>query len=141
MEQKEERNWGVLVHLAGIVGAIFSSLVGNILGALIAWLWKRNESPFLDQQGKEALNFQITLSIASFLVGIIFSLFWSFRFFHWGHHPGNTFGFFLPMWYGMRWHAVRKIFFLINLVFSIIGAIKANKGEAYHYPISLRLVK
>ena len=60
---KDARMWGMLCHLLGL----FTSFVGP----LIIWLLKKAEDPFIDDQGKEALNFQITLAIAFIAVWII----------------------------------------------------------------------
>ncbi|MCB1589446.1 MAG: DUF4870 domain-containing protein, partial [Xanthomonadales bacterium] len=58
----EERQWGLFAHLSALVGFIIP--FGSILGPLIIWQIKKNEMPFVDDQGKEALNFQITVFIA-----------------------------------------------------------------------------
>src|SRR5262245_10976235 len=58
------RLWGMLAHLtalSGLIGVPF----GHILGPLVIWLIKRQEIPFVDDQGKESLNFQITSVIAA----------------------------------------------------------------------------
>ena len=103
----DDRSLAMLAHLLGI----FSWFVG----ALVIWLVKRETSPFVDDQGKEALNFQITVTIAncvaaaSMVVGIGCLL--------------------LPaVW-------------VINLVFCILAAVAASRGERYRYPITLRLVQ
>ncbi|SEW40286.1 hypothetical protein SAMN05428988_5270 [Chitinophaga sp. YR573] len=137
MQQKEERTWGTLVHLGGIIGSLIWPSVGNILGALIIWLVKRNEYTFVDDQGKEALNFQITLGIANAVLGIISAIslgFWSFStmFFHRGDFDFADITIF---------SGGHGLLFLLNLIFSIIGAVTANKGEAYRYPLSWRIVK
>jgi uncharacterized Tic20 family protein len=137
MQQKEERTWGMLAHLGGIIGSLVLPSVGNILGALIIWLVKRNEYTFVDDQGKEALNFQITVSIVSAALGIISAIsmgFWSLNaiFFHRGNLDFSDITF-VSGGYGLIW--------LLNLIFSIMGAVKANKGEAYRYPLNWRIVK
>jgi uncharacterized Tic20 family protein len=113
---KDARNWGMICHLAGL-GNFIIPMVGNIVGPLIVWKMKRDQYPFVDDQGKQALNFQITVSIALLAViplaiitlGIGFVLF--------------------------------PIIGIGSLVFTIIGGIKASNGEAYRYPFSLKLVK
>ena len=82
MEPREQqvRTWTMLVHLAAL--AVFLFPVGLVLGPLIIWLIKRNELPEVDQHGKEAVNFQLTVFIVNFILGIIlmstvgFGLFW-----------------------------------------------------------------
>src|SRR5262245_22560242 len=56
----EERNWAVFCHLAALLGTMAWGF-GSILGPLIVWLIKKDSMPFVDDQGKESLNFQITV--------------------------------------------------------------------------------
>ena len=104
---KDARTMGMLCHLLGI-------FLGFI-GPLVIWLIKKDESPFVDDQGKEALNFQITILIAMFIGGLTACI---------------IIGFVLMAVAG-----------LYALIFSIIGAMKANNGEAYRYPFAIRLIK
>ena len=99
--------WGMLCHLLGL----FTSFVGP----LIIWLLKKEEDPFIDNQGKEALNFQITMAI-----GWIVSALLTFV----------CIGAFLGI-------AVS----VVDIIFCIIACIKANGGEAYRYPVSIRFIK
>src|SRR4030095_8459140 len=66
----EERNWSIAVHLSALA-ALFIPL-GHLLGPLAIWLIKRGEMPMVDRNGKEALNFQITVTLASFVCGLLF---------------------------------------------------------------------
>ena len=104
---KDSKTMALLCHLLGI----FTWLVGP----LIIWLVKKDTSPFVDDQGKEALNFQITLTIA-YVVGIITSCI------------GVGFIIIMAVW-------------VLNLVFCILAAMKANEGVAYRYPFAIRLIK
>ena len=104
---QNSRTLGMLCHLLG--------LLTNFLGPLILWLVKKDEDPFVDQQGKEALNFQITVAIA----GIVSSLL-----------IGVCIGVLLVP-------AVA----IADLVFSIMACVKANQGQAYRYTVSIRFVK
>ncbi|HZV47575.1 MAG TPA: DUF4870 domain-containing protein, partial [Thermodesulfovibrionales bacterium] len=63
VEQKV-RNWGMLCHL-GALAAFLGIPLGHLLGPFIIWLIKKNDHPFIDEQGKESLNFQISMSIYS----------------------------------------------------------------------------
>jgi uncharacterized protein len=121
----EERQWAMFAHLSALLGGILTSgwagSVGCFIGPLIIWLVKKDTMPFVDDQAKEALNFNITVAIVFFALFLL-ALF--------------TLGFGLvisiPLWIiiGIAW-----------LVFTIIAAIKANEGVAYRYPFTLRLVK
>jgi uncharacterized Tic20 family protein len=109
----EEKQWALFAHLSALAGFIIP--FGSIIGPLIIWLIKKDTMPFVDDQGKEALNFQITAAIA-FLVcfALIIVLIG-----------------FLLIW----------VVAIADLVLIIMAAIKANEGVAYRYPFTLRLVK
>lgn len=112
LEEKEARNWAMGCHLAALAGFVIP--FGSIIGPLIVWLIKKDESSFVDSQGKEALNFQITMLIA-FLVCIVLAFI--------------LIGFLLM--------AVVVIF---NLIMIILAAIKTSEGQDFRYPVSLRLI-
>jgi len=88
---------------------------GFIIGPLIVWLAKREDDPFIDDQGKEALNFQITMFFA-----FVISFFLCFV----------VVGFFLL-----------PILVVLEIALPIVGAVKANNGEYYRYPLTMRLIK
>ena len=104
---KDARTWGMLCHLL----AIFLGW----LGPLICWLVKKDEYDFVDDQGKEALNFQITVFIAMIISAILI---------------------FILIGILMIWAVA-----ICSLIFCIIGAMKANNGERYRYPICIRFIK
>jgi uncharacterized Tic20 family protein len=104
---KDAKNMAMLCHLL----AIFT----GFLGPLIIWLIKKDDTPFVDDQGKEALNFQITVLIAMIVSGLLTFL---------------CIGFILMPAVG-----------IVDLVFCILAAIKASKGEAYRYPVNIRFIK
>jgi len=136
MQLQEERNWGLAIHLAGVLGMLFIPPVGNILAVLVVWLIKRNESEFLDLNGKEALNFQITLSSVNVglnLIGLLNHWDWS-----WGL-PGFHRGWFVTDI--SRFRGTRGVILLLNVIFSAIAASKAHNGITYRYPLNWRLVK
>ena len=97
----------MLAHLLGIVT--------GFLGPLIIWLLKKDEDAFINDQGKEALNFQITIAIAMIVSGALMFV---------------CIGFFTAL-------AVA----VANLIFCIMAGLKANEGISYRYPMTLRLIK
>lgn len=109
---EQERSLAMLCHLIALVGMVFP--FGNILGPLIVWLVAKDGKPFVDEQGKEALNFNITVAIG-FLICLLLTLI--------------VIGAFLMF-----------VLWVIWLVFLIIAAIKANEGVHYRYPFAFRFV-
>ena len=109
----EVRQGAMLCHLAAFLGFVFP--FGSVIGPLILWQMKREVDPFIDDQGKEALNFQITVAIA-WMVCFVLAF--------------AIIGLFLM-----------TALVIATVVLTIIGSIKANKGIAYRYPFTWRLVK
>ncbi len=109
----EARTWAMLCHLAALVGLLGNG-IGFLIGPLIVWLWKRGEHPFIDEQGKEALNFQITMFIAFVVAGLL-----------------------VLVAVGLL---LLPILVLLEVILPIVAALKANKGEHYRYPIAIRFI-
>jgi uncharacterized protein len=119
-KESQARTWNMLCHLSALAGYIIP--FGNVLGPLIIWQIKKNEFPSVEEHGKAALNFQITVLIGV-IVGIIAAVLLS----------AVCIGFlFIPLVVAIG---------LCGLVFAVIAGIKANNGEPYRYPWSLNLVK
>jgi uncharacterized Tic20 family protein len=104
---KDARTWAMLCHLL----AIFT----GFLAPLIIWLIKKDEEAFVNDHGKEALNFQITVAIAMVVSWLLMVA---------------VIGCFLmpAVW-------------IVDIVFCILASIKANSGQAYRYPVSIRFIK
>ena len=107
-----------MAMLAHLLGAFF-----GILGPLIIWLIKKDEHRFIDQEGKESLNFQILVLIGYIASSILYVVIYI---------ATCGIGFFL---------CLPLIVYVYQIVVSIIGATTANKGEPYRYQFNLRLVK
>ena len=121
----EEKQWAMFAHLSALAGGILTSgwagSIGCFIGPLIIWMVKKDTMPFVDDQAKEALNFNISvalvflalflLSVMTLGIGLIIAI---------------------PAWIiiGVAW-----------LVLTIIAGIKAHEGVAYRYPLTLRLIK
>ncbi|HHA2859576.1 MULTISPECIES: DUF4870 domain-containing protein [Stenotrophomonas] len=105
----DQRTMALAAHLLGIFT--------GFIGALIIWLINKDDAgkAFVTDQAKEALNFQITVTIAM-VISIILMIV-------------------------IIGGILAPIVGIINLVFCIIAAVKANNGEAYRYPFTLRLIK
>lgn len=121
----DERNWAMAAHLCGLLwllggpGLIFlpfgSLVLFTILGPLIIWRTKGQTMPFVAEQAKESLNFQITV----FLLGLVFVVLA-----------------FVLIGFVLLW-----LLGVANLILVIIAAIQVSGGKPYRYPFCLRLVK
>lgn len=107
------RTWAAFTHLSALCGFIVP--FGNIIGPLVMWMMKRDQFPFVDQQGKEALNFQISMTIYAIVSAILFIV--------------------------LIGIILLPIVLLLNIIFTIIAGVKANEGVAYTYPITIRFIK
>jgi uncharacterized Tic20 family protein len=115
----EQRQMALFSHLSSLSGLIIP--LGNILGPLILWLVKKDTMPFVEDQAKEALNFNITLGI----IGIVLTIITVVTF-----GIGAVLTVPLGILLGIAW-----------LVLTIMAGLKANEGQYYRYPFALRLVK
>jgi len=144
MRQNNENTNAFLIHISAFAGFLFP--FGNIITPLIAWQTLKDRSLFLDEQGKEAVNFNISYSLYIFILTISFVPFFvgSFvrnldNFDHFNHldidfHSGNIFGF-----VGLA--SLAGIVALIKFALVIIAAIKAKEGENYKYPFTIKFIK
>lgn len=110
---KDARIWATLCHISGGL-VVFQVPFLHILGPLAVWSWKKNEYSFVADQGKEALNFQISMALYG-LVGWILTMV-------------------LIGW------LILGILVVINLILIIDAALKTKRGEKYRYPFNLRLI-
>ena len=111
---RDARQWAMICHIIALSGLLANG-IGFLLGPLLVWLLKKEDHPFIDEQGKEAVNFQITMFIVLF-ISVILCLF--------------LIGFLFLIVIGV-----------LMVIFPIIAAIKANDGEHYRYPLCLRFIK
>ena len=113
---KEERMWAMLCHLGGLtiyLGIPFA----NLIVPLVIWMIYRERYPLVRDQGKEVLNFQITLLlVAAVIIALCFLV------------------------VGLLLLPVLAVLPIYQLIVTIIGAIKAYDGTAYRYPLTLRLL-
>lgn len=101
-----DKNIAVLTHIGGIFFGFIPSL--------IVWLLKKEENPFVGEQAREALNFQITILIGYMIAWVL------------------TF-----LLIGL---IVFPVLWIANLVLCIMAAVAVSKGEDYRYPFALRLI-
>lgn len=112
-----EQQWILFLNLSALAGLVIPAL-GHILGPLIIWLVKKPESAAIDAAGRNVLNFQISWTIwmvASVVLAAVGSCL--------------VVPIFLPFAVGIAW-----------LVFVIIGSIKASNGEAYTFPLTIKML-
>jgi len=115
---KDARMWAMICHLAALAGLVVP-VVGCIIGPLIVWQIKKEEFPFVDEQGKEAVNFQISMSLYLLISAVIW----------------------IPLSFFCIGVLIPAAISIVDLVFLLIAAVKANNGEHYRYPLTIRFIK
>src|SRR5437660_11049591 len=107
------RTWCVLCHASALIG-LFFHFVAHLLGPLIVWLIKRGDAPEIDANGKESLNFQISMliydAIAAILCLVVIGI-----------------PILITLW-------------VLNTVFVIIASVKTSEGKFYRYPFTIRFL-
>ena len=107
------RTWCILAHATALVGFLVP-VAGHIVGPLIVWLAKRQDSPEIDAHGKESMNFQISMliwnAIAAILIVVLIGI------------------------------PVLILLHILNIIFVIVASIQASEGKLYRYPLAIRLI-
>jgi uncharacterized Tic20 family protein len=109
-----DRTWAMLAHLSALAGLVVW-VAGCVLGPLAVWISRRDQSAFVAEHAREALNFNITVALAAIVCLLLMLVFIGF--------------------------ILGTALFIAWLVLTLIAAIKASEGAVYRYPVSLRLVK
>ncbi|HYQ39190.1 MAG TPA: DUF4870 domain-containing protein [Pseudomonas sp.] len=109
----EARKWAMLCHYAAFAWFV-APMIGNVVGPLVLWQLKRESDPYVDAQGKEALNFQLTLSLALMLCWLLAWVLIGFP--------------------------LMALVSVVGLVLTIIGGIRANEGKPWRYPFCIRFL-
>lgn len=112
--EKSERNWAMACHLAALCGYLLPVTFAQFIAPLVIWLIKRDEGAFIDDQGKEVLNFQLSLLlyfvICVFLTVVVIG------------------AFLIPL------------LLIFGFICPIIGAVKASEGKYFRYPMCIRFI-
>ncbi|MGE3164927.1 MAG: DUF4870 domain-containing protein [Planctomycetota bacterium] len=116
----DEKTWAAVAHAASFAGLVIPPL-GFVLGPLIVWLAKRDNLPFVDDQGKEAVNFQLTLILVAFL-GLLMA--------------GAIAWLFLPLFF-----LLGAVLILLHIGSTIVAIVRASEGRRYRHPLCLRFLK
>jgi uncharacterized Tic20 family protein len=111
---KDDKLWATFCHLAAFSGYFFP--FGNVIGPLVIWLIKKDESQYIDENGKKALNFQISMTIYTLASLVLIC--------------GGP----------LILLAIIPLA-IVSVIFPIVAAIKANNGEEVSYPISIEFIK
>jgi uncharacterized Tic20 family protein len=111
---RKAQTWGMLCHLTALsmfIGVPF----GNLIGPLVVWFIKKNEYPLVDEQGKESLNFQLSMTIYSIIAGLLCFIFIGF--------------------------VLLAVLVIVDLILVIKASVRTSNGQEYLYPFTIRFLK
>ena len=107
--KESERNWSMLCHLSAFAGFFFP--FGGIIGPLICWLTRKDESAWIDIHGKNSLNFQLSILLYITLT--------------------------IPLCFILVGIPIVVVFAMLKVICVIIASIKAPQGEIFRYPLAI----
>jgi hypothetical protein len=111
---RQAQIWGMVCHLSALV-ALTGLPLGHVLGPLVVWLIKRKTHPFIYEQGKESLNFQLSMTLYTLIIAPLI---------------------FIKIGMGLIF-----ILVVINFILVIIASLRAYQGEIFRYPFKIRFIK
>lgn len=111
----QERTWGMFTHLSALIAQFIFPVIGPIIAPLIIWLIKKDTMSFVNDQGKEAINFNISVCIYAIICVLLYIV---------------AIGLILLPILGIFW-----------LIFTIVATVKAHEGVAYRYPFTIRFIR
>ena len=110
---RDERQWAMLAHLSAML--MYCTVIGGFIAPLVIWLLKRDEMPFVADQGRETLNFQITTLLALLVGGCLVIVLVGF--------------------------VIIGLVLLFHFIVTIIAAVKTSEGVVYRYPVCWRVIR
>lgn len=111
--EPEAKTWAMACHLSAL-SAVVGLPFGHVLGPLVCWLLRRDRYAFVDDQGKEALNFQLSMTIYGFIATLLSFILIG-----------------IPLLIALV---------VVDLALVIIATVRSNEGEAYRYPMTIRFI-
>jgi hypothetical protein len=123
MIAQTDKNYSSIVHLSGLMGWFFP--LGNIIAPLVLWSIKKDESTYIHQHGKAAVNFQLSIIFYCFLLALLII---PITIFTLGLGLITILIAFIPA-------------IILKIALIILASIKATNGEYYQYPFTIEFIK
>lgn len=115
------RVWTMLCHLSALI-VLLGIPFGNILGPFVVWIFKKNEYPTVDREGRESMNFQISMSIYA-VITLIAAI-------------GLT-----PLLIGLLLYPVVAAIVALDIILIIVATVRASDNVPYRYPLALKIIR
>lgn len=117
----DARKWAMLCHLGGLISLVIPMPLANVVIPFIVWQAKRHEHPYIDVQGRESLNFQISIALLAIVAWVVILVL-------------------KQVWIGYLLFWVPTLIWIAQLGGTVVGAIRAYDGERFRFPLILRFV-
>ena len=131
MSNRNDNNNAFLLHLSAFFGYIFP--FGAVVGPLVIWEMNKRKSDFIDRNGKEAINFNLSYLLYTFVLGLSIAPFVIRTVMNDLHH--------LDLFGIISVGSIIGVLAIVKFVLIIIAASKANQGEVYNYPLTIKFIK
>jgi uncharacterized Tic20 family protein len=131
MSTKNDHNTAFLIHLSAFFGYMIP--FGAIVGPLVIWEINKDKSEFVNENGKEAINFNLSYLLYTFLLGLSIVPFIIRTVLSEFHH--------LDLFGIVTAGSVIGLIAIVKFVLIILAAVSANRGEVYHYPLTIKFIK
>jgi uncharacterized Tic20 family protein len=131
MSHRNDNNNAFLLHLSAFFGYIFP--FGAVVGPLVIWEMNKRKSDFIDRNGKEAINFNLSYLLYTFVLGLSIVPFVIRTVMNDLHH--------LDLFGMISVGSIIGVLAIVKFVLIIIAASKANQGEVYNYPLTIKFIK
>ncbi|NDJ22168.1 DUF4870 domain-containing protein [Nostoc sp. B(2019)] len=150
--KQQMRIWAMLCHISALLAWLllfFLVFIGiplylplNLLAPLLIWRFKKVQYPWIDLQGKESLNFQISLTFYTLIV-IILSLILVVTSCGIAVTSNSTVNEVKTTLDGLliMFMSLILLVMLLQSFLVTFAAIKAYKGEHYRYPLTMRVLR
>ncbi|GAA4813229.1 DUF4870 domain-containing protein [Litoribaculum gwangyangense] len=148
MLDNHQKNIATFIHLSTF--SRFLIPFGNFIGPIILWVANKDKSEFIDANGKQIINFQISILLYAIILGTLTIPFFVFKIFNGidfiDFHGFDNFHINIgkpsPLLYiGGALGVLAVIGFIIELVLIVIASLKARDGEVYQYPLTIHFLK
>ena len=144
MIPQNERNTSLLIHLSAFLSFVFP--FGSVVGPLVLWIVSKDKSLNIDETGKEAVNFNLTYTLYIFVLSSISIPFAFGSLFNNMRYIDDFDGFNMHLNFDHLFGLISiasliSILGITRFVLVIIAAIKASRGEAYKYPLTINFIK
>ena len=131
MSTKNDNNTAFLIHLSAFFGYVIP--FGAIVGPLVIWEINKDKSEFVNENGKQAINFNLSYLLYTFLLGLSVVPFILRSVLSEFHH--------LDLFGIITAGSLIGVLAIVKFVLIILAAVAANQGEVYHYPLTIKFIK